>query len=77
MARKPKTAWQIAVRAELDKRGMGYKELAEEMQEKEGNIRQIMSKDNQPLLRERIIKYLGMREIIATSDDEASKGVGQ
>lgn len=64
MARKPKAPWQIAVRAELDKKGMGYKELAEEMQESEGNIRQIMSKDNQPLLRERIIKHLGMTEFM-------------
>lgn len=60
MAKKPKAAWQIAVRAELEKRGIGYKELAEATGDTEACIRQAMSKDNQPLLKQRICKYLGI-----------------
>lgn len=62
LAKKPKTAWQIAVRIELDKRGIGYKELAEEMGENEGNIRQLMCKDNQPILKGKILKHLNINE---------------
>lgn len=58
LAKKPKEQWQIDVRCELDRRGLGYKELAEEMGENEGNIRQAMCKNNQPLLRDRILNYL-------------------
>lgn len=62
MAKKPKAAWQIAVRAELEKRGIGYKELAEATGDTEPCIRQAMSKDNQPLLRRRICEYLNVSD---------------
>lgn len=62
MAKKPKEEWQIAVRGELDKKGIGYKELAEEMGESEGCIRQVMCKDNQPILRDKICKHLNISE---------------
>lgn len=62
LAKKPKTAWQIAVRTELDKMGIGYKELADEMGENEGSIRQVMCKDNQPFLKAKILKHLKIEE---------------
>lgn len=62
MAKKPKEEWQIAVRSKLDKAGIGYRELAEEMGESEDCVRQVMSKNNQPFLRDRILKHLNIME---------------
>ena len=62
MAKKPKKAWQIAVRSKLDLMGIGYLELAERINEKEPCIRQVMCKDNQPNLREKICKYLEIEQ---------------
>lgn len=62
MAKKPKKEWQIAVRAKLDSMGIGYQELANRIGEKEPCIRQVMCKDNQPILREKICKYLDVTE---------------
>lgn len=62
MARKPKTAWQIALRTELDRRGIGYKELADAIGYKEGSVRQLASKDNQPILKKKVSKYLGIED---------------
>lgn len=58
MAKKPKKEWQIAVRAKLDIMGIGYQELADRIGEKEGCVRQVMCKDNQPILKEKICRYL-------------------
>lgn len=60
MAKKPKTKWQIAVRSKLELMGIGYQELADRIDEKEGSIRQVMCKDNMPILRDKICKYLGV-----------------
>lgn len=62
MAKKPKARWQIEVRAKLDEMGIGYKELAERTGENEGSIRQVMCKDNQPILRKKICNYLNIKE---------------
>ena len=62
MAKKPKAEWQIAVRCELDKRGIGYQELADAIGEKEGCIRQLMCKDNQPILKSKILAYFNIGE---------------
>lgn len=61
MAKKPKKKWQIEVRAKLDNMGIGYRELAERINAKEGSVRQVMCKDNQPILREKICEYLGIK----------------
>lgn len=62
MAKKPKARWQIAVRSKLEEMGIGYRELADRMGENEGSIRQVMCKDNQPILRGKICKYLNIKE---------------
>ena len=62
MAKKPKAKWQIAVRAKLEEMGIGYKELAGRMGENEGSIRQVMCKDNQPMLRGKICNYLNIKD---------------
>lgn len=62
MAKKPKAKWQIAVRAKLEEMGIGYKELADRMRENEGSVRQVMCKDNQPILKEKICNYLNIKD---------------
>lgn len=62
MAKKPKAKWQIAVRVKLDEMGIGYRELSERMGENEGSIRQVMCKDNQPILKQKICDYLNIKE---------------
>lgn len=62
MAKKPKAKWQIAVRAKLEEMGIGYKELASRMGENEGSIRQVMCKNNQPILKEKICNYLNIKD---------------
>lgn len=62
MAKKPKAKWQIAVRVKLDEMGIGYRELSERMGENEGSIRQVMCKDNQPILKRKICDYLNIKE---------------
>lgn len=62
MAKKPKAKWQIAVRAKLEEMGIGYRELANRMGENEGSVRQVMCKDNQPILKRKICKYLNIKE---------------
>ena len=61
MAKKPKKQWQIDVRMRLDQMGIGYKELADRMGENEGSIRQLMCKDNQPILKKKVCEYLGVQ----------------
>lgn len=60
MAKKPKEEWQISIRTELDRRGMSYDDLAHEMGEPEGTIRQLMRRNDMPLLKEKVLKYLGI-----------------
>lgn len=62
MAKKPKKQWQIDVRAKLDSMGIGYMELAERIDANEGSVRQVMCKDNQPILRKKICEYLGIEQ---------------
>lgn len=62
MAKKPKARWQIAVRSKLEEMGIGYRELADRMGENEGCVRQVMCKDNQPILRGKICNYLNIKE---------------
>lgn len=62
MAKKPKAKWQIAVRVKLEEMGIGYKELSERMGENEGSIRQVMCKDNQPILKRKICDYLNIKD---------------
>ena len=62
MAKKPKAKWQIAVRTKLDEMGIGYKELAQRMGENEGSLRQVMCKDNQPILKRKICDYLNIKD---------------
>jgi len=40
--KKPKTEWQVAVKAEMDKRGLTCKDLAEAVGSKAGYVRQLM-----------------------------------
>ncbi|MCB6992400.1 hypothetical protein LI177_02735 [bacterium 210820-DFI.6.37] len=60
MAKKPKEKWQVAVRAKLEEMGIGYKELAERMGEKEGCVRQAMCKPGMPILKKKIRDYLNI-----------------
>jgi hypothetical protein len=69
LAKKPKENWQIEVRAKLDSMGIGYRELSEFMNENEGSIRQVMCKDNQPILRSKICNYLNI-EIENTENEQ-------
>ena len=62
MAKKPKKEWQIAVRAKLDSMGIGYNELADRISESRQCVRQVMCKDNQPKLKEKICQYLNVDE---------------
>lgn len=55
--KKPKKPWQIEVRSKLDQDGIGYRELAKRTGISEDMIRQVMSKDNMPGVRQKICDY--------------------
>lgn len=61
--KKPKTEWQVAVKAEMDKRGLTCKDLAEAVDSKAGYVRQLMCGSyhwvgDESTVKERIAKFL-------------------
>ena len=61
--KKPKTEWQVAVKAEMDKRGLTCKDLAEAVGSKAGYVRQLMCGSyhwvgDESTVKERITKFL-------------------
>ena len=61
--KKPKTEWQVAVKAEMDKHGLTCKDLAEAVGSKAGYVRQLMCGSyhwvgDDSSVKERITKYL-------------------
>lgn len=60
MAKKPKTEWQIAVKAKMDATGLTYAELSKLIDVDDAIIRQVMCKDNMPRVKAKICEYLGI-----------------